>query len=400
MTRPTLRRLLPFLLLLAGCKTSVEQKAASISDSTENQYVLVPGKNALRLLTDRPPNLETPLQYFKYDLTPNEAFFIRWHLAGIPPAVDTQAFRLIIGGSVNHTLSLTLNDLRTKFPQRKMVAACVCSGNARSLFKPRVAGAQWVNGGMGNAEWTGVSLRDILEKAGVKSGALTISFNGLDAPPLSVTPDFVKSLTYEHANDGEVMIAYEMNGRPLPLLNGFPLKLVVPGWYATYWVGMLNQIEVHTDTFHGFWMDKAYLVPKTKKNGDERPDNLAKDLEPISKLAIRSIFVSPLPGAQIPTGRPQEIEGLAFDDGTGINAVELSSDSGKHWQAAKLQPSLGKYSWRRWTYDYMPPGEGNFKLWVKASNAAGETQPWHQWNRSGYGRNEIESITLTARHED
>src|SRR6187401_2628920 len=124
-----------------------------------------------------------------------------------------------------------------------------------------------VNGGMGNAEWTGVSLRDILEKAGVKKGAVTISFNGLDSPPLNTTPDFVKSLTYDHANDGEVMIAYEMNGRPLPLLNGFPLKLVVPGWYATYWVGMLNEIKVHPDTFHGYWMDKAYLVPKNKKNG-------------------------------------------------------------------------------------------------------------------------------------
>lgn len=400
-----MKKLLLQLLLLSsvtitGCQETRESETASVADSTENQYVRVPGKHALRLLTERPPNLETPLHFFRYDLTPNEAFFVRWHLAGIPAEVDTQSFRLEIGGFVQHPLSLSLQDLRTKFPQRKMVAACVCSGNARSLFKPRVAGAQWVNGGMGNAEWTGVALSDILKYAGAKQGSCTISFNGLDKPPMDVTPDFVKSLNYDHANDGEVMIAYEMNGRPLPLLNGFPLKLVVPGWYATYWVGMLNEIKVHSDTFHGYWMDKAYLVPRGKTNGDEQPDKLAKDMEPISRIAIRSFFVSPVPGTEIETGKPQTIEGLAFDDGTGINTVELSSDSGQHWQPASLQPSLGKYSWRRWTYDFTPASNGSHKLWVRAGNTAGQTQPWQQWNRSGYCRNEIESLTLTARHEN
>lgn len=398
MLRILLRTILPLAVLFAGCQPSGKQETASVADSTENQYVRVPGKNALRLLTDRPPNLETPLHFFKYDLTPNEAFFIRWHMSGLPAEVDTQTFRLQIDGFVNHPLSLTLNDLRTKFPQRKMVAVCACAGNARSLFKPRVAGAQWVNGGMGNAEWTGVSLKDLLQAAGVKSGAVTISFNGLDSPPLSATPDFVKSLTYEHANDGEVMIAYAMNGRPLPLLNGFPLKLVVPGWYATYWVGMLSEIKVHPDTFHGYWMDKAYLIPKDDKTGNENPDKLAKDMEPVNRIALRSIFVSPVPGTVFEAGKTQTIEGLAFDDGAGISSVELSNDSCKTWQPAQLQPSLGKYSWRRWTFDFRPSKEGKQVLWVRAHNAEGKTQPAHQWNRSGYMRNEIESLELTVRH--
>ncbi len=397
----TLRILICLLAVItgiSGCRSPQRDSAKNPqADSTENQYVRVPGKDPLRLLTDRPPNLETPLKYFRYDLTPNEAFFIRWHLSGLPASVDSNAFRLKIDGNVSRPLSLSLQDLKTKFQPVKMVALCECAGNARSIFNPRVPGAQWVNGGMGNAEWTGVRLSDVLKMAGARSGSQSVSFNGLDAPPLSTTPDFVKSLTYPQAADGEVMIAYAMNGKDLPLLNGYPLKLVVPGWYATYWVGMLEEIKVYADTFKGFWMDKAYLVPKGVVNGNEKPDALAKDLVPINRLDVRSIFVAPEPGAVLSKGQSQEIEGLAFDDGTGIVKVELSSDKGKTWNPASLYASLGKYSWRRWKYDYTPMREGADTLMVKATNAAGQTQPFHQWNRSGYMRNEIESLPLIVK---
>jgi sulfite dehydrogenase len=191
-----------------------------------------------------------------------------------------------------------------------------------------------------------------------------------------------------------------MNGKPLPLLNGFPLKLIVPGWYATYWVGMLSEIKVYADTFKGYWMDKAYLIPKYSANGNENPDSLATALEPINKLDVRSIFVTPEPGSLLVKGQSQHIEGLAFDAGDGIVKVELSSDKGKTWNAATLFPPLGKYSWRRWKYDYTPAAEGDVTLLVKATNASGATQPWHQWNRSGYMRNEIESLPLKVKHEN
>jgi len=355
------------------------------------------GKNEMLLLTDRPPNYETPLKYFLLDFTPNDVFFVRWHLSGLPSAINEDTFRLRISGNVKREMALSMNDLETKFEPVSLNALCACAGNARSFFDPRVPGAQWKNGAMGNARWKGVRLRDILESAGLRENSMNVSFNGMDEPPLSSVPDFVKSLDVRHAMDGEVMIAYEMNGEKLPLLNGYPLKLVVPGWYATYWVGMLNEIVVYADTFKGYWMDKAYQVPKAVPNGNESPDSLAKKTVPINKMDIRSLFVSPESGSIVKAGVPCALQGIAFDGGDGIAKVELSLDSGHSWQECVLHQSLGKYAWRRWNYSFVPL-EGTYHLEVRATGLNGETQPVHQWNRSGYMRNEIETLKLKAVH--
>jgi sulfite dehydrogenase len=375
-----------------SCSPSEKRNAGQ---RQSDEIVNAEGKKGMILLTERPPNLETPLKYFKLDYTPNDVFFVRWHLAGLPATVDKDTFRLNVTGHVKSPLSLSLNDLRTKFKPTSLVALAACAGNARSFCDPHVPGGQWKNGGMGNAKWTGVKLKDILDAAGVRAGAYDVSFNGMDEPPLPSVPDFVKSLHIDHAMDGEVMVAYEMNGEPLPLLNGYPLKLVVPGWYATYWVGMLNEIKVYADTFKGYWMQKAYLVPKNERNGSEHPDSLAKETVPISKLDVRSIFVSPEPNTVIQSNEKCEIEGLAFDAGDSIVKVEISMD-GKTWNKANLQSYIGKYSWRRWKYDWTPSNAGDYSLRVKATNAKGETQPVHHWNRSGYMRNEIETLDLKA----
>lgn len=366
-------------------------------EAEKQTLVKAPEKSPLILLTDRPPNLETPLKYFLKDFTPNDVFFVRWHLSNIPAKADPDSFRLIIDGNVKKELKLSLKDLKTKFKPYTVNALCLCAGNARSCFNPRVPGAQWVNGGMGNAKWTGVRLKDVMEMAGAKPGSKFVSFNGLDGPPLPSTPDFVKALDYDHATDGEVMIAYEMNGESIPWLNGYPLKLVVPGWYATYWVGMLSEIKVYADTFKGYWMDKAYQVPKGVSNGNERPDSLAKKTVPINKIAIRSIFVSPEPDNVLNTDQDYDIQGLAFDGGDDITKVEISTDSGHVWMAAKLDPSLGQYSWRRWHFAFKPEAKGTYTFSVKATNGKGETQPKHQWNRSGYMRNEIEILELKVK---
>ena len=381
--------------LFFGCDSN-QQGSGNLSSSETSNDVLVraEGKEKMILLTDRPPNLETPLKYFLEDFTPNDVFFVRWHLAGLPRSVDIDTFRLRINGHVEKELSLSLSDLKNKFKPCSVPVLALCAGNSRSFFDPHVPGAQWKNGGMGNAMWTGVKLKDILEMAGIKPGSREVSFNGLDAPPLTSVPDFVKSLQLEHCLDGEILVAYEMNGEPLPLLNGFPLKLVVPGWYATYWVGMLSEIKVYADTFKGFWMDKAYLVPKGIPNGDEKHDSLAKEMTPISKLDVRSIFVFPEPGAVVKNGVDCMIQGLAFDAGYGISKVEISTDNGASWMNTSLDPELGKYSWRRWRFTWKPASAGMYHLLVKATNLKGETQPVHQWNRSGYMRNEIEPLEL------
>jgi sulfite dehydrogenase len=386
------------LLFAVGIECKQPEKKVLVQSETtdsKNMMVKAEGKDSMILLTDRPPNLETPLKYFLQDYTPNNVFFVRWHLSKMPSKIDIDTFKLRVTGNVQHELALSMNDLKTKFQPYAIVALAECAGNSRSFFDPRVPGGQWKNGAMGNAKWTGVKVKDILSMAGLKPGTKEVAFNGIDAPPLESVPDFIKSLEIAHAIDGEVMIAYEMNGEPLPLLNGYPLKLVVPGWYATYWVGMLNDIRLYSDTFRGYWMKKAYLVPKGVSNGNEKPDTLAKDLLPITRLDIRSIFVSPEPETIVKKRTDVEIQGLAFDGGYGISKVEISVDN-INWVEAKLDPEIGKYSWRRWRYTWKPSTAGTYHFKVKATNAKGETQPEHQWNRSGYMRNEIETLTLKA----
>lgn len=393
-----MKRLFTSLILFTvcfSCNTKTETPEMATGKPAD-KWVKPAGKDSMLLLTERPPNLETPLKYFKLDYTPNNVFFVRWHLSRLPDSVSLDTFRLRIGGNVNKEVALSMNDLKTKFSPVTITALCQCSGNARSFFDPRVPGGQWKNGAMGNARWTGVKLKDLLTYAGTKPDSKDVSFNGLDLPPLATVADFEKSLSFEHANDGEVIVAYEMNGEPLPLLNGYPLKLIVPGWYATYWVGMLSHITVHTKPFEGFWMTKAYLVPKGVPNGNESPNAIATDVEPISVMDVRSIFVSPEPNETVKAGAVTPVQGVAFDGGFGITKVEVSQDKGKTWMPAKLGPDLGNYSWRRWFFDFTPSHTGPYSLMVKATNAKGQTQPVHQWNHSGYMRNEIEILPLNA----
>ena len=361
------------------------------------QLVRYPQKTDLILLTDRPPNLETPLEHFRSDFTPNEAFFVRWHIAGIPTSLDEKAFRLSVDGHVDNELSLSPEQLQKDFEPVSLPAVNQCSGNSRQYFSPRVPGGQWGNGALGNAMWKGVRLSDLLKKAGIKSGAVDVTFQGLDKAPLPSVPLFIKSLAVDHANDGQVMVAYEMNGKPLPMLNGFPLRLIVPGWYATYWVKSLADITVTNKPFKGFWMEKSYRVPDNPEY-QESPADLAKVTVPISRILVRSLFVSPAPAADLRAGTPVDVEGLALDAGSGIKKVELSTDAGRTWQESQLDPEIGKFSWRRWRSRWTPAQAGPATLTVRATSNDGRTQPGSQnWNRSGYARHQIESIEVTVK---
>ena len=356
-----------------------------------------PQKGAMVLQRTRPPLLETPFEVFDQGIfTPNDRFYVRWHLANIPTVVDPATFRLKIRGHVRQAISLTLDDLVRKFTPIEIAAVNQCSGNSRGFFAPRVAGGQWANGAMGNALWRGVSLKALLDRVGVKGGALQVRFNGLDTGILPQTPDFMKSLDVDHSLDGEVMVAYAMNGKPLPLLNGYPLRLVVPGWYATYWVKMLDDIEVLDKPDDNFWMSRAYLIPDTPL-ADVVPGQQGVKLIPINRMLPRSFFTNVQDGAKFKVGETRIVRGIAFGGDTGLAKVLFSADAGSQWQEARLGPDHGRYSFRQWSVDFRLSSPDPQKLMVKAFNTAGASQPDRaNWNGSGFMRNVIESISVQS----
>ncbi|PAY07302.1 oxidase [Bradyrhizobium sp. UFLA03-84] len=360
----------------------------------ERPLVRYPQKRPMIGLTSRPPQLETPFAIFNDGpLTPNNAFFVRYHLAGIPYDLDPDKFTLEIKGKVDKPLKLSLKDVR-KLKPVELVAVNQCSGNSRGFFNPRVAGGQLGNGAMGCARWHGVPLKTVLDMAGVQAGAKQVTFGGMDGPVMETTPDFVKALDIDHARDGEVMLAWGMNGEDLPFLNGFPLRLVVPGYYGTYWVKHLNEITVIDNVFDGFWMKSAYRIPDTPNNAVE-PGTAPKATIPINRFTVRSFITSVADGAKLKAGRTT-LRGIAFDGGKGIKEVVVSTDGGKSWTPAKLGKDLGKYAFREWKLKVALPA-GPSELKVRATNNAGDTQPMDPlWNPAGYLRNVVETVRVTA----
>jgi sulfite dehydrogenase (cytochrome) subunit A len=355
-----------------------------------------PGKRPLIRLTTRPPQLETPFAVFNEDvITPNDAFFVRYHLADIPLSIDPDAFRIEVKGKVDRPLSLSLTDLKTGFEPVEIVAVNQCSGNSRGFFEPRVAGGQLANGAMGNARWRGVPLKAVLDKAGVQAGSRQVTFNGLDKPVLPETPDFVKALDIDQARDGEVMIAYAMNGEDLPWLNGYPVRLVVPGYYGTYWMKHLNEITVIDSVYDAFWMKSAYRIPDNTCACTE-PGQAPAATVPIKRLDVRSFITNLADGTKVKARAKMLVKGIAFDGGYGVTDVLLSSDAGQTWRAAKLGPDLGRYSFREWqTIVRLPAGKHELK--VRAINRIGQSQPMAPlWNSAGYMRNVVEAVRVQA----
>ena len=360
----------------------------------ERPLVKYPQKRPLIGLTSRPPQLETPFSVFNEGpITANDAFFVRYHLAQVPLDIDPDKFTVEIKGKVDHPLKLSLKDLK-KLPAVELVAVNQCSGNSRGFFDPRVAGGQLGNGAMGNARWRGVPLKAVLDKAGVQQGVKQVSFNGMDQPVTDKTPDFVKALDIDHARDGEVMLAYGMNGADLPVLNGFPLRLVVPGYYGTYWVKHLNEITLLDNVFDGFWMKSAYRIPDNDCHCVE-PGTAPKATIPINRFTVRSFITNVIDGAKLKRGGTT-LKGIAFDGGKGIKEVAVSIDGGKTWNTARLGKDLGKYSFREWQLP-VKLAAGSHELRVRATNNAGDTQPNEaKWNTAGYLRNVVETVRVTA----
>jgi DMSO/TMAO reductase YedYZ molybdopterin-dependent catalytic subunit len=370
-----------------------------LPEGTRQEVVLdaLPGKQPLIKLSYRPPNYETPIDLLRSAITPNDAFFVRYHLSDIPQ-VGAQEWRLSVSGDgANGTSSLSLDDLR-QMPAVEVTAVCQCSGNRRGLFDPHVPGVQWGYGAMGCARWKGVRFKDVLDRAGLKTSALEIVFAGTDKGPVDQTPPFVKSLPVWKAVEDTTLVAYEMNGQPLPHWNGFPARLIVPGWTATYWMKHITRIEAVTKPFDGFWMKSAYRIPLdrfpvvTRFVSQETTVNT-----PITEMVINALITSHVDGAIVPAGGKVAIDGIAWDAGYGINEVAISTDGGRTWTAAALGEDLGRFAFRRFSYGFSAPAAGSFRIMARATNQIGQTQSAALIaNPAGYHHNVIQALNLVA----
>jgi DMSO/TMAO reductase YedYZ molybdopterin-dependent catalytic subunit len=357
----------------------------------------LPGKKPLIKLSYRPPNYETPLEYFRTAITPNDAFFVRYHLAGIPE-VDAKTWKLTVGGEgANSQAELTLDDLKA-FPAVELAAVNMCSGNRRGLFQPHVPGVEWGYGAMGCARWKGARLKDILDKVGLKKEAIEVVFDGADMPVSDKTPDFIKSIPAWKAVEDTSLVAYEMNGVPLPHLHGFPARLILPGWTGTYWMKHLTSVSALTKPESRFWMSSAYRIPLgrfplvARFTSQETAVNT-----PITEIVVNSLITQPTEGATVKPGAPITIGGIAWDAGYGIRTVEVSSDGGTTWVAATLGEDIGRFAFRTFSAKFSPKGPGKQTVMARASNKIGQTQTTELiQNPAGYHHNVIHAVTFNV----
>jgi DMSO/TMAO reductase YedYZ molybdopterin-dependent catalytic subunit len=351
----------------------------------------LPGKKPLIKLSYRPPNYETPLEYFRTAITPTDAFFVRYHLSVIPE-VNPNTWKMSVGGEgANGQADINLADLRA-MPAVEVVAVNQCSGNRRGLFEPHVPGVEWGYGAMGCARWKGVRLKDVLDKVGLKKEAIEIVFDGADSAPIDKTPDFIKSIPTWRALDESTIIAYEMNGAPLPHFHGAPARLIVPGWTGTYWMKHVTSIKAVTKPESGFWMNPAYRLPIGRFPMVARFVSQETETNtPITEMMVNSLITSHADGARVSSGT--SVGGVAWDGGYGIRTVDISTDGGKTWQAATLGEDLGRYAFR--TFSFPVRGQGNVTVMARASNAIGQTQTASLiHNPAGYHHNVIHSVSL------
>ena len=377
--------------LLAACAREAEQ-ASTVASATPG-----PGANVkadLIVRSSRPLDLETPVQWFDRYLTPNEAFFVRTHHD--EPRLDAATWRLRVEGLVGKPVEVTLDDLRA-LPRHEVTAVLQCSGNGRAFFEPRVPGVPWEKGAVGNARWAGARLADVLARAGVKAGGKHVVLQGADKPVLPATPRFGRSIPLEKAQHPDTLVAYEMNGQPLPYLHGYPARLVVPGWVGDDWIKWLTTLRVQAEEFDGFFFQTAYRYPKKPaKPGDTLGPG---DTAPMSEMVVKSLIASPHQGARIPRG-PVPVRGVAWTGGDAhIAKVEVSADGGRSWAVARLVGEDLPYAWRQWAYEWTAPADrpgGQLTLMSRATDDRGRVQPVtpSPWNPSGYQWNAADAVEV------
>jgi DMSO/TMAO reductase YedYZ molybdopterin-dependent catalytic subunit len=350
-----------------------------------------PGKGEMIVQRIRPPLLEAPMAVFREGIiTPNDRHFVRWNW-DMPTSIKAADYRVAVGGAVTKPVSLTLDDIAAAGETVSVVAVNQCAGNGRGLSQPRVTGTQWGNGAMACARWTGVRLRDVLARAGVAEGARRVRFAGLDVPLTEGAPQFIKSVPIDIALRDDVLVAWGMNDEPLPILHGYPLRIVVPGWFSTYWVKMLATIEVLTGEDESYYVAQSYRLPAQPVT----PADKDFPTIPVTTMPPRAFITSHADGDMVAKGEPLVLEGIAFGGNAPLSRVDLV---GRGWEVpCTLGPDEGRYAFRRWTATLPNASIDLTGIGARAADAEGAVQPETlAWNPSGYARNVIERITLRA----
>ncbi len=335
-----------------------------------------------------PLDAETPVEAFDRFLTPNDLFFVRSHFG--PPATELTPWRFEVDGLVDRLVSLSLDDLKNKSANVTIPAVLQCSGNGRAYYQPTIPGVGWDRGAVGNAEWTGVRLADLLNQAGIKPEAAHVQLHGADLPPHPKTPAYFRSIPLARAVALGTIVAHSMNGEPLPRLHGGPLRLIVPGWAGNHWIKWLRKVTVSTAEAPGFYMQTGYKIPKvpTPPGVDLKP----ADLVPVTTLNVKSLIARPLAGAKLPAGRV-EVRGVAWTGDGIVEKVEVTTGPGQPWRMAKLDGPATPGTWRTWTLPWDAP-PGHHTLRARATDSLGQTQgETTPWNKSGYLWNGIDHVS-------
>ena len=350
----------------------------------------IPGKRPLILHNDRPEDLETPSKDLETWLTPNDAFFVRQHLPR--PTVDLQSYRLTVNGAVEKQLSLGLDELR-KLPQHKVTATLECTGNGRGFYRPRVPGIQWMRGAIGNAEWSGPRVADVLRLARAKMDAPYLDIDGADSG-VAKTPDFIRSMPMRKALDSSTLVALDMNSEQIPEIHGRPLRLIVPGWDGTSWVKWVTRLSVAMEPNKGFFMNPAYRHPKYAVPPGSPP--VPAELEVIEGMPVKSVITTPADQARV-VRAGLTIRGFAWAGEEKVLRVDVSTDGGSRWSAAELTPQNLNFAWRLWSYRWTAPQPGYYTIMSRATDSTGRVQPIvAEWNPSGYLWNAIDRIGVVV----
>jgi DMSO/TMAO reductase YedYZ molybdopterin-dependent catalytic subunit len=319
---------------------------------------------------------------------PSAHFYVRNHFQ--VPALDASSWRLSVGGLVERSLSLSLRDL-TRMPSQTLVVTLECAGNGRSLLEPPVEGERWGLGAVSTAEWTGVPLSEILDRAGVKTSAREVLFRGADGGTVEGRKEpirFERSLSLDVARESGALLAYAMNGEPLPVQHGYPLRVVVPGWYAVASVKWLTEIELIDRAFDGYFQADKYQYEWQRSGEVVR--------EPVALQRVRSLITEPGADEEVPTGE-LVVRGVAWSGAAPIARVEVSVGDA-HWQEARLVGERKRHSWQWWELIAALDRPGTAALRSRASDFASRTQPEEQeWNRYGYGNNAVQAVSVRAR---